>query len=61
MFLQFKRLFMTNLIFLLLLFMFNIRNIGTNSLEKDNWQQQSNKHVASFDKKRIEILYGISP
>ena len=31
---QLKRLFVTNLIFLLLLFMFNIVNIGTNSLKK---------------------------
>ena len=36
-FLQFKRLFMTNLIFLLLLFMFNVVNIGTNCLKKEDW------------------------
>ena len=36
-FLQFKLLFMTNLIFPLLLSMFNFVNIGTNSLKKEDW------------------------
>ena len=37
--------FMANLFFLLFLFMFNFVNIGTNMLNKEDWQHQSNNYA----------------
>ena len=54
---------MSNLIFLLLLFKFNIANISTNSLKKkkEDWYHQSNKYVANFKNRGTEVFYGTSP
>ena len=55
---------MVNLFFLLLLFMFNFLNIGTNRLKKEDRQHQSknyaNAYVASFNLQRTHYFTAVT-
>ena len=55
---------MVNLFFLLLLFMFNFLNIGTNRLKKEDRQHQSKKYahacVGSFNFKRTQYFTSVT-